>query len=69
VHLKKPLSIPSYQQDILPVQAATLKGGTVNFSPAAAKLVAPDGTVLGIHKSGKLHFLNSIVNNTEETAL
>jgi hypothetical protein len=56
--LENALYIPSYQQDISSVQAATEKGATVKF--------CPDGTVFDICKNGKLYYLNSIVNNTSE---
>ena len=54
VNLENALYIPSYQQDIFSVQAATEKRATVNFSPHSAELVAPNGTIFDIRKSGKL---------------
>src|SRR6218665_4148024 len=58
VNLENALYIPSYQQDVFSVQAATEKGATVNFSPHSAELVAPNGTIFDIRKSGKLYYLN-----------
>src|SRR6218665_1029082 len=62
VNLENALYIPSYQQNIFSVQAATEKGATVNFSPHSAELVAPNGTISDIRKSGKLYYLNNFVD-------
>ena len=63
VSLQDVLYIPSYKQDIFSVQAATEKGATVNFNANTAELVAPDGTIFDINKSGKLYYLNSVAAN------
>src|SRR6218665_3695169 len=60
VNLENALYIPSYQQDIFSVQAATEKGATVNFSPHSAELVAPNGTIFYIRKSKKLYYFNYV---------
>ena len=58
--LKNALYVPSYNQDIFSVHAATERGCSVNFDPDGAKLEAPDETIFDITKSGKLYFLNNI---------
>ena len=67
VSLDNVLYIPSYRQNIFSVLAATEKGATVNFTPTSAELVAPNGTTFDISKSGKLYYLNSVVNNTGDS--
>src|SRR6218665_843497 len=62
VNLENALYIPSYQQDIFSVQAATENGAIVNFSPHSAELVAPNGTIFDIRKSGKLYYLDNVVD-------
>jgi len=67
VSLENVLYIPSYRQNIFSVLAATEKGATVNFTPTSAELVAPNGTTFDIRKSGKLYYLNSVVNNNGDS--
>jgi len=67
VSLENVLYIPSYQQNIFSVLAATEKGATVNFSQTSAELTAPNGTTFDIRKSGKLYYLNSVANRTGES--
>ena len=60
--LENALLIPSYKQDIFSVQAAASKGAKVSFGPNRAELVAPNGTIFDINKSGRLYYLNSLIN-------
>ena len=59
--LENALYVPSYDQDIFSVQAATDKGATVMFTPDCAKLKAHNGTAFNIEKDGRLYFLNNTV--------
>lgn len=60
VILKNALCIPSYDQNIFSVQAATENGASVKFTPNHAVLQAPDGTEFSVSKSGKLYYLNTV---------
>ena len=60
VELKNALYIPTYQQDIFSVKAATERGATVVFTPDHAELKAPNGTKFNIQTDQKLYFLNSV---------
>ena len=64
VTLSNALFVPSYDQNIFSVQAATEKGACVNFAPNSAELCAPDGTKFAIEKHGRLYFLNNTVAST-----
>jgi len=69
VILKDVLCIPSYNQNIFSVQAATENGAAVTFNPNAAKLRHSNGTVFNISKRGKLYYLNSAKVNTATRSL
>ena len=58
--LQNALCIPSYNQNIFSVQAATEKGACVKFYPDNAELITPDGVKFNIEKRGKLYFLNNV---------
>ena len=60
VMLKDALYIPSYNQDIFSVQAATERGASVSFSQNKANLKAENGTVFDIEQHGKLYYLNNV---------
>ena len=60
VTLDDALYIPSYNQNILSVHAATEKGARVNFSPNSNELIAPDNVSFKIEKLGKLYFLYNV---------
>ena len=58
VVLKNALYVPSFDQNIFSVQAATESGAEVAFGKTSAQLHS-HGTVFNIRKNGKLFFLNS----------
>ena len=58
--LKQALCIPSYNQDIFSVHAATKNGARVEFESDCGELIAPNGTIFDIKKNGKLYYLNNI---------
>ena len=58
IHLKSALYVPSFNQNILSVQAAVAKGSNIEFSQHGATLRTKDGTKFKIKKRGKLYFLN-----------
>ena len=60
VKLEEVLYVPSYNQNIFSVHAATEKGATVIFTPNYSELRASDGTVFNIEKQGKLYYINSM---------
>lgn len=62
--LENALYVPSYQQDIFSVQAATERGAQVNFNSNSAELNTPDGTTFDIKKRNRLYFLNNTVTCT-----
>ena len=64
VQLENALYVPSYNQDIFSVQAATGKGASVEFKPESAELSTPDGTRFEIEKQDRLYFLNKTESGT-----
>jgi len=59
--LQNALYVPSYNQDIFSVQAATDRGAYVNFTPNSAELKTPNGLVFDVKKEGRLYYLNKTV--------
>ena len=57
--LKNVLYIPSFDKNILSIQAVTENGAKVEFKPNSATLNT-QGTTFEIHKKGKLYYLNNI---------
>lgn len=58
--LENSLYVPSFEQNIFSVQAATDKGASVEFNKECAKLVNGDGTIFNIQKHGRLYFLDTV---------
>ena len=67
VKLEEVLYVPSYNQNIFSVHAATEKGATVIFTPNYSELRAPDGTVFDIEKQGKLYYINNVNTGKKRT--
>ena len=60
VTLKNALYVPSFNQDIFSVQAASENGASISFNPGEAVLRAGDGTQFEIQKNGRLYYLYSV---------
>ena len=67
VKLEEVLYVPSYNQNIFSVHAATEKGATVVFTPNYSELRTPDGTVFDIEKKGKLYYINNVNTGKNHT--
>ena len=63
--LTNALYILSHPQDILSVQAATKKGGSIVFQPDHAELRYADGTEFSIERDGRLYYLRTYGENIE----
>ena len=60
VTLKNALYVPSFNQDIFSVQAASENGASISYNPGEAVLRAGDGTQFEIQKNGRLYYLYSV---------
>ena len=60
VVLKNALYVPSYNNDIFSVKAATERGASLVFTPEYSRLIAKDGTAFEVENRGKLYFLNNV---------
>ena len=63
VILKNTLCIHSYKQNILSIYFMTMKQMKVIFTPNTNKIVAPNNVIFNINKTGKLYYLNNLVNS------
>ena len=67
ITLKNALYVPSYNQNIFSVDAATKAGVSIIFKQGKSELIARNGTRFGIINYGKLYYLNN-VRNVESTS-
>lgn len=64
--LRKALYIPSYQQDMFSVKAATDSGATVIFKQGQDVLIHKDGTKFNIHVYNGLYYLQTVHDECDD---
>ena len=64
--LQDALYIPSYNNDIFSVRAATKRGASVVFTPEYSRLTTKDGTSFEFEDKEKLYFLNKITTGNQK---
>ena len=65
VSLTNALYVPSYNQNIFSVQAATNKGAKLTFDKDSANMTSAKNVKFDIQRYGRLYYLNSISSMTE----